>query len=118
MPTALIITTAGINCELELAGAFELAGASAQLIHLNRLLQEPDLLDRAHLIGLPGGFSYGDAVAAGRVAAVLMRRHLYPAFVRAIERGVPIIAPCNGFQIAAQMGLLPGPAHDGASRPA
>jgi phosphoribosylformylglycinamidine synthase len=61
------------------------------------------------LIGLPGGFSYGDAIAAGRIAAHLMRQALYPAFVRAIDRGSPIIAPCNGFQMAVQLGLLPGP---------
>lgn len=109
-PTALVITAAGINCERELAQAFELAGAPARIVHLNALAGDPGLLERYDLIGLPGGFSYGDAVAAGRVAAALMRRRLYGALVRAVERGVPIIAPCNGFQIAVQMGLLPGPA--------
>lgn len=109
MPNALIITTAGINCDLELGHAFELAGAQPQFLHLNRLMADPSLIEQFDLIGLPGGFSYGDAIAAGRIAAQLMRRSLYPAFVRAIERGVPIIAPCNGFQIAVQMGLLPGP---------
>ncbi len=110
MPTTLILTAAGINCDRELGRAFELAGAEVDFVHLNRLLAEPRLVDEFDLIGLPGGFSYGDAIAAGRIAAVLMRERLYPALVRAIERGVPIIAPCNGFQIAAQMGLLPGPA--------
>ena len=109
MPKALIITTAGTNCDRELALAFELAGATAELVHLKRLLAQPVLVDRYDLIGLPGGFSYGDAVAAGRIAASLMRQHLQVAFVRAIERGVPIIAPCNGFQTAVQIGLLPGP---------
>jgi phosphoribosylformylglycinamidine synthase I len=116
MPNAIVITTAGINCERELAHAFEQAGATADLVHLNRLLARPALLERYELIGLPGGFSYGDAVAAGRVAAQLMRQTLYAQLVAAIERGVPIIAPCNGFQIAVQMGLLPGPA-DGAPWP-
>jgi phosphoribosylformylglycinamidine synthase len=110
MPKALIITTAGINCDRELAHAFECAGATTEFVHLNELMAHPGLVDRFDLIGLPGGFSYGDAVAAGRVAAQLMRQVLYGAFVRAIERGVPIIAPCNGFQIAVQCGLLPGPA--------
>ncbi len=108
MPTALIITTAGINCDQELGEAFELAGARAEFVHLNRLMDDPGLVGRFDLIGIPGGFSYGDAVAAGRIAAQLMRHTLYGALVRAIERGVPIIAPCNGFQIAVQMGLLPG----------
>jgi phosphoribosylformylglycinamidine synthase subunit PurQ / glutaminase len=110
VPSALILTAPGINCDRELALVFELAGAAPEMVHLNRLLADPSRLDRYDLIGLPGGFSYGDAVAAGRVAAALMREALYPVFVRAIQHGVPIIAPCNGFQIAAQMGLLPGPA--------
>jgi len=109
-PSALILSAPGINCDRELARAFELAGASPELVHLNRILADPGIIDRYDLIGLPGGFSYGDAVGAGRIAATLMRESLYGAFVSAIRRGVPIIAPCNGFQIAAQMGLLPGPA--------
>lgn len=109
MPTALIITAAGINCDLEMARTFELAGASPESIHLNRLIEEPAIIDHFDLIGLPGGFAHGDAVAAGRIMAQLMRQHLFGPFVRAIQRGVPIIAPCNGFQIAAQLGLLPGP---------
>ena len=108
-PNALVITAAGINCDVELGAAFELAGARATSMHLNRLAREPEALERFDLIGLPGGFSFGDAIGAGRIAAALMRQTLWPAFVRAIGRGVPIIAPCNGFQIAAQLGLLPGP---------
>lgn len=110
MPRALIITTAGINCDRELAESFELAGAAARFMHLNELMADPSLIDEFDLIGLPGGFAHGDAIAAGRIAAQLIRRRLYSAFVRAIERGVPMIAPCNGFQIALQVGLLPGPA--------
>ncbi len=109
-PTALVITAAGINCDLELAHAFKLAGADVETLHLNQLVTEPTLMDRFDLIGLPGGFSFGDAVAAGRIAAAIMRKSLWSAFMRAIDRRVPIIAPCNGFQIAVQMGLLPGPA--------
>jgi phosphoribosylformylglycinamidine synthase len=109
MPRALVITAAGINCEEELLHAFRLAGADAELVHLNALIDDPRRVDHYDLIGLPGGFSFGDAIAAGRVMAALMREKLYPALVRAIERGAPIIAPCNGFQIAVQMGLLPGP---------
>jgi len=109
MPDALVITAAGSNCDRELIHAFALAGAEVESIHLNTLCDEPELIDRFDLIGLPGGFSYGDAIAAGRIMAQLIRQHLYAALVRAVERGAPIFAPCNGFQIAAQAGLLPGP---------
>ena len=103
MPTALIITTAGINCDLELGRAFELAGARPEFVHLNRLLDDPDLLERFDLIGVPGGFSYGDAIAAGRIAAALMSIQA----IKAVEIG-------DGLAAAA----LPGSAvHDALGRP-
>jgi phosphoribosylformylglycinamidine (FGAM) synthase-like amidotransferase family enzyme len=116
-PSALVITAPGINCDLELAQAFEAAGARVESIPLVRLGREPSLIDRFDLIGLPGGFSYGDDVAAGRVLATLIRRTIYPALCAAIDRGCPMIAPCNGFQVAVQVGLLPGP-DEGADRSA
>lgn len=108
-PRALVVTAPGINCDGELAEAFELAGAAPELVTLQRLRRQPMLVDRFELVGLPGGFSYGDDIAAGRIMASLIRRDLYGALVAAIRRGVPMIAPCNGFQIAVQAGLLPGP---------
>jgi phosphoribosylformylglycinamidine synthase len=112
----LILTAPGINCDEELCEAFELAGATSRRVHVNRLSEQPDLLDQADLIGLPGGFSYGDAVAAGRIAAQIIRANFFEGLRRAIARGVPTIAPCNGFQIAVQAGLLPGPG-EGAAWP-
>ena len=109
MTLAIIITAPGINCDLELAEGFSLAGAQPRCIHINELMNQPSIIDEADLIGLPGGFSYGDAVAAGRIMSNLMRETLYPKFVEALRRGVPMITPCNGFQIAVQLGLLPGP---------
>ena len=109
MTLAIIITAPGINCDLELAEGFSLAGAQPRRIHINELMNQPSIIDEADLVGLPGGFSYGDAVAAGRIMSNLMRETLYPKFVEALRRGVPMITPCNGFQIAVQLGLLPGP---------
>jgi phosphoribosylformylglycinamidine synthase len=109
-PRALVITAPGINCDGELAAAFEAAGARPESILMSALEREPSRIDAFQLIGLPGGFSFGDDVAAGRIMAVLMRERIYPALAAAIERGVPMICPCNGFQIAVQAGLLPGPA--------
>ena len=107
-PKALVITAPGINCDAELAQAFAAAGAEPESVLLNALEREPSRIDRYALIGLPGGFSYGDDVAAGRIMAALMRERVYPALAAAISRGVPMICPCNGFQIAVQAGLLPG----------
>jgi phosphoribosylformylglycinamidine synthase I len=109
MPIALVITGPGINCDQELVEAFRLAGADVESILLKQLSSEPAIVSRFDLIGIPGGFSYGDDIAAGRVMAQLMRRSVMPQLVAAVDRGVPIITPCNGFQIAVQAGLLPGP---------
>ena len=106
---ALVMTAPGINCDLELAHAFEQAGATVESLTFGRLAREPGLIDGFELIGLPGGFSYGDDVAAGRVLATLIRQNLYSALAAAVQRGCPMIAPCNGFQVAVQAGLLPGP---------
>ena len=110
---ALVMTAPGINCDLELGHAFEAAGAKVGSLPLMRLIRHPGLIDGFDLIGLPGGFSYGDDIAAGRVLATMLRIHLYPALRAAIQRGCPIIAPCNGFQVAVQAGLLPGPQSGG-----
>ncbi|MEN0019464.1 MAG: phosphoribosylformylglycinamidine synthase subunit PurQ [Planctomycetota bacterium] len=114
MPTALIVRTAGTNCDAELARAFELAGASTTLVHLDRLIADPTPIAGASLIGLPGGFSYGDDIASGRIFAMKASERLFEPMAEAVDRGVPIIGVCNGFQVLVQMGLLPGP-DDGGS---
>jgi phosphoribosylformylglycinamidine synthase len=77
---------------------------------LSRLIEAPHLLDQADLIGFPGGFSYGDDIAAGRIFANRLRHKLFAPLCAAITRGVPIIGVCNGFQVLVKLGLLPDPA--------
>lgn len=108
MPTALVIRTAGTNCDAEMARAFSLAGADANVVHLDRLIADPAPIASADLIGLPGGFSYGDDVASGRIFGLRLRQHLYPVLRDAVKRGCLVIAVCNGFQVAVHAGLLPG----------
>lgn len=108
-PQALIIRTAGTNCDRELAHAFELAGASPRTVHLNQLIESPNLLDEASLIGVPGGFSYGDDISAGRIFANRLRHQLLGPLRQAIRRGVAVIGICNGFQVLVKLGLLPDP---------
>lgn len=109
-PRALVITAPGINCDLELCAAFAAAGAQPHTELLQTLMRNPSLIDSYDLIGLPGGFSFGDDIAAGRIMGALIAKSIYPALRDAVVRGVPMICPCNGFQIAVQAGLLPGPA--------
>lgn len=108
-PTALIIRTAGTNCDRELAHAFELAGSETQTLHLSRLIDDPDLIAGFDLVGFPGGFSYGDDIAAGRILANRIRHRLWQPLQEAAARGVPMIGICNGFQVMVKMGLLPDP---------
>jgi phosphoribosylformylglycinamidine synthase subunit PurQ / glutaminase len=109
MPEAIVIRAAGTNCDAEMVRAFELAGARCELVHLDRLAEQPAILDRFDLIGFPGGFSYGDDVASGRIFALRLKLHVYPALRDAARRGAMIIGACNGFQVLVQAGLLPGP---------
>ncbi|TVQ82398.1 MAG: phosphoribosylformylglycinamidine synthase, partial [Phycisphaeraceae bacterium] len=109
MARCLVIRTAGTNCEAEMQRAFELAGARVEVVHVDRLIREPGMLDGFELIGFPGGFSYGDDIAAGRVLAVRLRERLWGALRSAAERGACMIGVCNGFQVMTQVGLLPGP---------
>lgn len=108
-PRTLILRTAGTNCDAELAHAFALAGADPRVIHLNELIDEPARLDDFDLLGFPGGFSYGDDIAAGRILANRLRHRLIQPLQRAVERGVPMIGICNGFQVLVKLGLLPDP---------
>lgn len=107
-PNALVIRTAGTNCDVELCRAFSLAGAQVELVHLDRLLADPTQIARFDLIGFPGGFSYGDDIASGRIKAMHTREKLMPELLLAADRGVPMIGICNGFQVMVQIGLLPG----------
>jgi phosphoribosylformylglycinamidine synthase len=108
-PSTLILRTAGTNCDGETAYAFELAGAGTEMVHINRLLREPEMLDRFQILAIPGGFSYGDDIAAGRILANQIVHHLGDAVRSFVETGRPVIGVCNGFQVLVKTGLLPGP---------
>ncbi|HEY2587401.1 MAG TPA: phosphoribosylformylglycinamidine synthase I [Tepidisphaeraceae bacterium] len=107
-PTTLILRTAGTNCDGETAYAFELAGARTEKVHINQLIREPGLLERCQILALPGGFSYGDDIAAGRILANQLAHHLRDALAAFIEAGKPVIGICNGFQVLVKTDLLPG----------
>jgi phosphoribosylformylglycinamidine synthase subunit PurQ / glutaminase len=108
-PTALILRTAGTNCDLETAYAFEQAGAATQLVHINRLLESLAPLQKSQIFAIPGGFSYGDDIAAGKILANQISHHLRRTLQRFIESGKPVIGICNGFQVLVKTDLLPGP---------
>jgi phosphoribosylformylglycinamidine synthase len=107
-PRTLVLRAAGANCDGETAYAFELAGAASELVHINRLLADPSLLDGYQILAIPGGFSYGDDISAGRILANQIVHHLGDVVRGFIESGRPVIGICNGFQVLVKTDLLPG----------
>jgi len=105
---ALVLRAAGVNCDMETRHALELAGAKADRVHVNRLIEDKSLLDRYHIVVFPGGFSYGDDVAAGRILANQIVHHLADPIRRFIDDGKLVLGICNGFQVLVKMGVLPG----------
>jgi len=107
-PRALVVRTAGTNCDLEAVHACRLAGAAVDLLHIRRLIEDPAPLERAHLLVLPGGFSYGDDLGAGRILANEIRSLLGDAIRAFIDSGKLVLGICNGFQVLVKAGLLAG----------
>ncbi|HLG29004.1 MAG TPA: phosphoribosylformylglycinamidine synthase I [Candidatus Brocadiales bacterium] len=107
-PEVLIIRAAGTNCDWETEYAFEKAGALVDRLHINRILEQKDIIHRYHIIAIPGGFSYGDDIAGGKVLANQLRFNLQEEIQRFISDGKLILGVCNGFQVLVKSGLLPG----------
>lgn len=104
----LILRTAGTNCDGETKFAFEGVGAACDLVHINKLFKKERSLKDYHILAIPGGFSYGDDIAAGKILANEFRIKLEGDLKKFIADGKLIIGICNGFQILVKAGLLPG----------
>lgn len=114
-PRVLVLRAPGANCDLETEFAFAQAGGRPERLHVNRLLESPTLLDDFQVLCVPGGFSYGDDVAAGRILANQLRRHLSECLQRFKDDGKLILGICNGFQVLLKSGVLLPIAEDGTA---
>jgi phosphoribosylformylglycinamidine synthase len=112
-PSVLILRAPGANCDLETQAAFELAGAKADRVHVNRLQENPALLRQYQVLAIPGGFTYGDDVAAGKILATQLRHFLGEALHQFRAADKLILGICNGFQVLLKAGLLLQPDEDG-----
>ena len=106
-PKALILTGVGINSNRELAEAFQLAGATAEQLHISALETRPELLLDYQCLAFPGGFSFGDHIASGKILGNLVKAKAGHLLGELKARGIPMIGICNGFQILVKMGWLP-----------
>jgi phosphoribosylformylglycinamidine synthase len=105
----LVLRAAGVNCETETAFAWESAGALPDVQHINVLRAEPRRLLDYQILTVPGGFSYGDDIAAGKILANQMMLFLGDALREFCDRDRLVLGICNGFQVLCKAGLLPGP---------
>jgi phosphoribosylformylglycinamidine synthase I len=103
----LMLRAPGTNCDGETVFAFEQAGADVSLVHVNRLISGGERLADYHIMVVPGGFTYGDDVSAGKVLANELRLKLGEDIKRFVEEGKLILGICNGFQVLVKAGLLP-----------
>lgn len=107
MVKALVLTGYGINCEEETAFSFKKAGAQSEIIHINDLIENPLRLKEFQIFAFPGGFSYGDDTGSGNALASKIKSNIWDSILEFIEKGNLIIGICNGFQVIANLGLVP-----------
>ncbi|MEE2639296.1 MAG: phosphoribosylformylglycinamidine synthase subunit PurQ [Planctomycetota bacterium] len=105
-PKALIVRAPGTNCDVETSHAFELAGAETEVMHINRLLENPALGKQYQMLCIPGGFSYGDDIGAGRIFANQFRLFLDELIHDFKASQKLILGICNGFQVLMKSGAL------------
>ena len=106
-PRVCILRTDGTNCDEELFYAFEKFGAAPEMIHVNQLRNKSKKLSSFQILALPGGFSYGDDVASGKILAVELISFLKSELQNFIAKKGLILGICNGFQTLVRTGLLP-----------
>lgn len=107
MALIAILYAPGTNCHEETAAAVERAGGKPALLHLHDLLAGHDTLTNYEAAIVPGGFSYGDHIVAGRIFATLMVAKLHDQLTAFLEAKRPMLGICNGFQVLTEAGILP-----------
>ncbi|HEY1375266.1 MAG TPA: phosphoribosylformylglycinamidine synthase subunit PurQ [Gemmataceae bacterium] len=112
-PAALVLRAPGANCDEETQFAFQRAGGRADRVHVHRLRENPRLLKQYDILAVPGGFTYGDDVAAGKILATELTAFLGDALREFRDAEKLIIGICNGFQALLKAGLIVPPDEDG-----
>lgn len=103
----IVLSGYGLNCEEETLHAFKHNGASGDIVHINDVIEKPDMLDNYNILAIPGGFSYGDDTGSGNAFAQKMKLGLSDHLKSFVERDTLSIGICNGCQILVNLGLIP-----------
>jgi phosphoribosylformylglycinamidine synthase subunit PurQ / glutaminase len=106
VPRVLVLRAPGTNCDKETAFAFEQVGGATRPVHVRELLGSPQLLSEHQILCLPGGFSYGDDIASGRILGNKLREQLADTLFQFRDAGKLVLGICNGFQVLMKTGLL------------
>jgi len=107
-PRVLILYATGTNRDMDLAAAFTLAGADPEIVPLNLLKDGRKNWQDYQILALPGGFSYADALGAGKLLAIDLNSYFSTQINEFIAKGKAVIGICNGFQALVKSGILPG----------
>lgn len=102
----IVVRSPGANCDIETAHAFEKVGAVAKRVHINELTSGRDSIFNYDILAIPGGFSYGDDIAGGKILSVHMNK-FFKDIKKFIADKKPVIGICNGFQVLTRLGFLP-----------
>jgi len=111
-PKALVLQAHGSNRDFDVMDALTLAGADSIGVPLNELRKNNSLFRNFDLLVVPGGFSYADALGAGKLLALDLASYFTDEITAFVESGKPVIGICNGFQALVKSGILPGNAED------
>ncbi len=106
--TIAILYAPGTNCHEETAAAIERAGGKSDLVLLHDLMEGRARLTDYQAVIIPGGFAYGDHLGAGRIFGVMLVARLREQLDEILAAGKPMLGICNGFQVLAEAGILPG----------
>jgi phosphoribosylformylglycinamidine synthase len=117
-PRALIVLATGTNRDRDTAQALELAGAAAEIVPLKQLRRNLQSWRDYQILVVAGGFSYADALGAGKLLALDLQHYFSEQLSEFVEGGKPVIGICNGFQALVKAGILPYPARNGNRPPA
>ncbi|MDI6826436.1 MAG: phosphoribosylformylglycinamidine synthase subunit PurQ [Candidatus Aenigmarchaeota archaeon] len=103
----IVLRVDGTNCDEETVISFKKAGSTVDLAHVNELIRKEKSLEDYQVLCIPGGFTYGDDIAAGKIFAILLKYKLSKDIKKFVEEGKLVIGICNGFQVLVKTGLLP-----------